>query len=202
MFIVVVCLFLVSQLIRPARTNPLTDQSLSLESQLQIDPKVATILERSCNDCHSNETRWPWYSNVAPVSWWMVGHVNDGRHDLNFSEWGTYDKRKQNRRLDQMCELAKSGAMPLASYTPMHSGSKLSGDDLRMLCVWTNAQANAIAVRTKRGSVGSLTTRCLISLDPTLPRFGSDLIQVSRIIQRDYPNKSIIPQIKSADTTV
>jgi hypothetical protein len=143
-FVVLACLFLLAQLIRPARTNPITDQGLSLESQLHVDPQVSIILDRSCNDCHSNNTRWPWYSNIAPVSWWMVGHVNDGRRDLNFSEWGNYDKRKQSRRLGQMCELAKSGVMPLGSYTPMHSASKLSGDDLRALCVWTNSQANQL----------------------------------------------------------
>jgi len=148
-FVVLACPFLVAQFIRPARTNPITDQSVSLESQLHVEPQVANILDRSCNDCHSNKTRWPWYSNVAPVSWWMVGHVNDGRRDLNFSEWGSYDKRRQSRRLDQMCNLAKSGVMPLGSYTPMHSGSKLSGDDLRALCVWTNSQSNAIADRTE-----------------------------------------------------
>ncbi|HEY6244113.1 MAG TPA: heme-binding domain-containing protein [Pyrinomonadaceae bacterium] len=143
-FVVLVCLFLVAQFIGPARTNPITDQSLSIESQLHVDPQISSILDRSCNDCHSNKTRWPWYSNVAPVSWWVIGHVNDGRRDLNFSEWGNYDKRRQSRRLDQMCSLAKSGAMPLDSYTPMHAGSKLSGDDLRTLCVWTNTQANQL----------------------------------------------------------
>jgi hypothetical protein len=148
-FVVLGSLFLLAQLIRPARTNPVSDQSLSLESQLPVEPQVSKILDRSCNDCHSNKTRWPWYTNVTPVSWWVVGHVDEGRRDLNFSEWGTYDKRKQSRRLDQMCELAKSGAMPLGSYTPMHSGSKLSGDDLRTFCTWTNSQSNAIAVRTE-----------------------------------------------------
>src|SRR5215813_1468322 len=120
--VIAFCALLIMQFVRPARTNPMVDESLSLQSRLPVDPKVASILERSCADCHSNKTRWPWYSNIAPVSWWMVGHVNDGRRDLNFSEWGTYDKRKQSRRLDQMCQLAKSGAMPLGSYTPMHSG--------------------------------------------------------------------------------
>jgi len=144
MFVVLACLFLPAQLIGPAKTNPVRDQGLSLESQLHVDPNVASILDRSCNDCHSNKTRWPWYSSVAPVSWWVIGHVNDGRRDLNFSEWGNYDKRRQSRRLDQMCELAKSGAMPLESYTPMHSGSKLSGDDLRAFCVWTNSEANQL----------------------------------------------------------
>lgn len=140
MLVIAAALFLIAQLIRPAKTNPVTDQSLALESQLQLDPKVGAIIERSCVDCHSNRTRWPWYSNVAPVSWFVIGHVNDGRRDLNFSEWGKYNKRLQGQRLNQMCDLAKRGDMPLSSYTPLHPGSKLTGEDVRVLCDWTQAQ--------------------------------------------------------------
>jgi len=111
-----------------------------IESQVQVDPRVAGILERSCADCHSNNTRWPWYSNVSPVSWFVVGHVNDGRQVLNFSDWGSYDKRRQSARLDQMCDLARAGVMPLGSYTPLHRGSKLTDDDVKVLCDWTKAQ--------------------------------------------------------------
>ena len=134
------CLFVVAQFVGPAKTNPVSDPSVALESKLQVDPKVETILNRSCVDCHSNRTRWPWYTNVAPVSWFVIGHVNDGRRDLNLSEWGNYDKRKQTTRLNQMCELAKTGAMPLSSYTPLHPGSKLSGDDVKALCEWAESQ--------------------------------------------------------------
>jgi hypothetical protein len=134
------CLFVVAQFVGPAKTNPVIDPSLALESKLHVDSQVETILNRSCVDCHSNRTRWPWYTNVAPVSWFVIGHVNDGRRDLNFSEWGNYDKRKQTTRLDQMCQLAKAGAMPLSSYTPLHPGSKLSGDDVKALCEWTESQ--------------------------------------------------------------
>ena len=134
------CLFVVAQFVRPAKTNPVSDPLMALESRLPVDPKVETILVRSCADCHSNHTRWPWYTNVAPVSWFVIGHVNDGRQDLNLSEWGNYDKRKQTTRLNQMCELAKTGAMPLSSYTPLHPGSKLSGDDVKALCEWTGSQ--------------------------------------------------------------
>jgi len=134
------CLFVVAQFVGPAKTNPVSDPSLALEAKLQVDPKVETILNRSCADCHSNRTRWPWYTNVAPVSWFVIGHVNDGRRDLNLSDWGNYDKRKQTTRLNQMCELVKTGVMPLSSYTPLHPGSKLSGDDVKALCEWTGSQ--------------------------------------------------------------
>ena len=139
-FLIGFCLFVVAQFVGPARTNPLTDRSLALESNVQLDTRVASILDRSCSDCHSNRTRWPWYSTVAPVSWFVIGHVNDGRRDLNLSEWGNYDKRQQSQRLDQMCDLAKAGVMPLSSYTPLHPGSKLSPEDVRVLCDWTHTR--------------------------------------------------------------
>ena len=129
--------FVVVQFIRPAKTNPVMDQSLALESHLQVDPKVAAILDRSCADCHSNKTRWPWYSNVAPVSWFVIDHVNEGRGNLNFSEWGTYDADQRRDLLHDICAEVKQGSMPLSSYTPLHPGSALTGDDIRTICEWT-----------------------------------------------------------------
>lgn len=137
-----VCLVVVAQFVRPARTNPVSDSTQSIETQLAVDPKVSAILDRSCADCHSNNTRWPWYTNVSPFSWFVVDHVNEARRNLNFSEWGKYDKRRQARRLQQMCDLAKSGDMPLSTYTPLHPGSKLTADDVKILCDWTSSQGH------------------------------------------------------------
>jgi hypothetical protein len=133
-----VCLFAVAQVVRPAKTNPPVDPSMTLESRVAVDPQAAAILDRSCNDCHSNKTRWPWYSNVAPVSWFVIGHVNDGRSNLNYSEWGKYDAFEQQGLLRQTCLMVKKGAMPISSYTPMHPGSKLTTGDVAVLCQWTD----------------------------------------------------------------
>src|SRR5258708_783882 len=138
--VVLACLFVVAQFSRPARTNPATDQSLALQSHVQVSPQVASILDRSCKDCHSNKTRWPWYSNVAPVSWFVIDHVNDGRRHLNFSEWQRYNPREVDGLLQRICGEVKAGAMPLTSYTPLHPGSKLSPEDVKILCDWTTAE--------------------------------------------------------------
>lgn len=145
LLLIAVGLFVVAQFIRPAKTNPASDPSVALQAHLQVDPKVAAILDRSCADCHSNKTRWPWYSNVAPVSWFVIDHVNHGRSHLNFSEWGRYDKSEQRDLLGQTCILAKGGDMPLSSYTPMHPGSKLSGEDIAALCQWTNRSISRLS---------------------------------------------------------
>jgi len=143
--IVLACLFIAAQFSTPARTNPAMDQSFALQSHVQVTPQVASILDRSCRDCHSNNTRWPWYSHVAPVSWFVIDHVNHGRNHLNFSEWGRYNQREAEGMLSEICREVKSGSMPLSSYTPLHPGSKLSADDVKILCDWTNAERARIA---------------------------------------------------------
>lgn len=138
--IVVACAFVAVQFKRPARTNPPVDESQTIYARTQMTPQVAAILDRSCKDCHSNKTVWPLYTNISPISWFVTDHVDVARKDLNFSEWGTYDQRRQEKRLQQMCDLASDGAMPLSSYTPLHSGSKLSPEDVKTLCAWTEAE--------------------------------------------------------------
>jgi hypothetical protein len=138
--IVLAAAFVIIQFIRPARTNPPVNPAQSIEANLQVSPQVASIFDRSCNDCHSQKTRWPWYSNVAPVSWLVISDVNDARSMMNFSQWGSDDKDKQSRRLRDMCEQVQDGKMPLSIYTPLHPGSKLSADDVKTLCDWANAE--------------------------------------------------------------
>jgi hypothetical protein len=144
----VVCL-VVAQFFGPAKTNPASDATQSIESRLQVTPQVAAILDRSCNDCHSNKTRWPWYSNVAPVSWFVIGHVNEGRENINLSEWGKYTPRDVDSLLRQMCREVKAGVMPLSSYTPLHPGSKLTAEDVKILCDWTDAERARLAAAQK-----------------------------------------------------
>jgi len=140
LLIVVACLFVIAQFKRPARTNPAFDQSMAIESTMQLDPKVAAIFDRSCMDCHSNKTRWPWYTNVAPVSWFIIDHVRFGRNHMNLSEWGTYSPSERKALLDEICKMVSGDFMPLSSYTPLHSGSKLSDADKKLMCEWSNAE--------------------------------------------------------------
>lgn len=136
-----VCLFVLLQLVgQEERTNPAIDESKTLESNSHVTPEVSAIVTRSCNDCHSNKTVWPWYSNVAPVSWTVISHVTNGRRFLNFSEWAKYDERERDHLLAEMCKMSKSGFMPLQSYTRMHRNAKLSEGDVKALCDWTAAE--------------------------------------------------------------
>jgi len=143
--IILFAAFVIIQFDRPARTNPPVEPAKTIEANLQVSPQVAAIFDRSCNDCHSNKTVWPWYTNVAPVSWLLTSHVNDGRHDMNLSEWGSYDKDKQSHRLRDMCEQVQDGNMPLSTYTPLHPKAKLSAEDVKTICDWANAERARIS---------------------------------------------------------
>ena len=137
--------FIGLQFVRPARTNPTVDQAQTIQAHLQMTPEVAAILDRSCQDCHSNGTRWPWYSNVAPASWFLIDHVNNGRSNLNFSEWGKLDKRRADNTLEEICEEVSDKLMPLESYTWIHRSAKLSDADIKTLCDWTETERTRLA---------------------------------------------------------
>ena len=110
---------------------------------------VRDMLQRSCADCHSNVTRWPWYSKLPPASWLMARHVAAGRDKLNFSEW---DERKafSPNRVQELCDAVEAGDMPPASYALVHWSAVLSADDKRAICAWPEALRAAAARRSTK----------------------------------------------------
>jgi len=143
----VALLFVGVQFKRPARTNPPVDEAQTIFAQTQMTAEVSGIFDRSCRDCHSNKTVWPWYTNISPVSWFLANHVEEGRHQLNLSEWGHYNKDRQAKKLQEICDEVTDGAMPLSTYTPLHPGSKLSAEDVKVLCAWTEAERARLNAR-------------------------------------------------------
>jgi len=122
--------FFTIQFIQPLRTNP------PVRSDIQTPDNIKTILRRACYDCHSNETQWPWYSEIAPVAWLVADDVNKGRKHLNFSQWGGYDEFKQGKKLEEIVEEIESGEMPLGNYTLLHPSAKLTKADIRDIKIW------------------------------------------------------------------
>jgi len=110
---------------------------------------ITTILDRACQDCHSNHTRWPWYSQVAPVSWFLVRDVNAGRRELNFSDWGRYTARRQDRKLKEICEQVEKGDMPMFAYTLLHPQAKLTTSERKTMCTWTAAARQNVGASGK-----------------------------------------------------
>lgn len=130
------------QLVRPDRSNPPVNPAHSLLPR--TPPAVRAILDRSCRDCHSNETRWPLYSQVAPMSWMVASHVHEGRDRFNYSEWTAYDSDEQDKLLGSMCSLPRRGRMPLPSYLWIHRGAKLSAGDVAALCDWSEKMRDTL----------------------------------------------------------
>ncbi|MET3537182.1 heme-binding domain-containing protein [Chryseobacterium limigenitum] len=110
----------------------------AIENYYTIPVKVQTILKTSCYDCHSNNTSYPWYSNVQPVKWWLADHVDSGKRHLNFDEFNTYSRDKKLEKLDEIIETIKEGEMPLTSYTAIHQKAKLSMSDQSEIEKWVN----------------------------------------------------------------
>jgi len=133
-----------AQFVGPAKTNPSADPAQSVFARLETPSAVKATLERACNDCHSNNTRWPWYTSVAPVSWWTIDHVNQGRSHLNFSAWGQLRPQDAASLLGEICEEVESAGMPLPSYLRMHSEARLSLEDRKGVCLWAVAQRNKL----------------------------------------------------------
>ena len=137
--------FLLAQIAQPKRTNPPVEQSRTLNAHAQLPPDVQAILERSCYDCHSNQTKWPWYSRVTPANFLLVHDVDHGRDHLNFSEWSTYTEKSRKSKLEEICEEVEQNAMPLKKYLVMHPDAKVSDPDKEKLCAWTKAEQKRMA---------------------------------------------------------
>ena len=132
------------QLVRPARTNPPTNPAATLMAMTHAPASVQSVLERSCRDCHSNDTHWPWYSNVAPVSWLVIDDVNHGRRHFNYSDWTQYDQDKIPQLLKDICEQTRKGEMPLSIYLWMHADARLNDQDVSTLCDWSDSQRRSL----------------------------------------------------------
>ena len=137
--VLIVVLFGLMQLARPERTNPPVNPSLTLAAHVAVPPPVSAILDRSCRDCHSHQTTWPWYSRVAPASWLVVHDVNEGRDHLNFSTWATQGDADRRESLADICKEVRRGDMPVKPYLLLHGEAALTAADVDTLCAWTDA---------------------------------------------------------------
>jgi heme-binding protein len=144
-FVAVATFIVLAQIYRPATTNPPAGENQDIAANLSVEPAIASMLDRSCSDCHSNRTVWPWYSHFAPVSWLVVSDVNRGRQRVNFSEWGSYATDKRGKLLQAICKEVTEGDMPPITYTPMHSSAKLTKADAQEICRWTAATRQTMA---------------------------------------------------------
>jgi hypothetical protein len=134
---VVVAALCLAQLVPVARTNS------PVVADLTAPPEVSAVLREACYDCHSGETRWPWYSRVAPTSWLVAHDVTEGREHLDFSTWGTLPPRQRTKLLGKIAQDVDEGEMPPWAYALVHPDARLGDDARRALIGWARDAARA-----------------------------------------------------------
>ena len=134
--IIIILIIVIIQLKRINKTNPEFDVKQDYITLSNAPRDISILLKISCYDCHSNQTNYPWYINISPVSWFVANHIKDGRQHLNFSEWGTYTLKKRTKKLEECVTELEGVEMPLSSYTLMHTKAKLSAENKVALIKW------------------------------------------------------------------
>jgi len=128
----VIAILILIQFIRPERNLGKAET----ENTIFVNAEVGTILQTSCFDCHSNYTNYPWYTNIQPIGWWLNHHVDEGKEELNFSEYESYSLKRKLHKLEEIKEMVEEGEMPLSSYTLIHGDTKLSPEQKEILYTW------------------------------------------------------------------
>jgi len=132
--IVVIIILIGIQFVPVSKTNP------PVTGEIKAPRNVMQILGNSCYDCHSNEVKWPWYSNVAPMSWLVAYDVKEAREHINFSEWQSYSGEDKSENIEEMWEEVEEGNMPLWYYLPLHPEAKLSDKDKETIKNWVQSK--------------------------------------------------------------
>ncbi|GAA4459408.1 heme-binding domain-containing protein [Nemorincola caseinilytica] len=136
----------VLQVWRPEKNVSAQTPPSDIVTAYAVPANVADVLHRACYDCHSNNTHYPWYSNVQPVGIWLADHIEEGKDELNFSEFGNYKTRRKLKKLKEIVEEVEEGAMPLSSYTWIHKEAVLSPADKQLVIEWAKGLAQKISL--------------------------------------------------------
>ncbi len=147
LFYLLLLAFVIIQFFRPAKNKSEGTSKNDISTLYAVPQNVQDILKMSCNDCHSNNTVYPWYAEIQPVAWWLNSHIEDGKKDLNFSEFATYRIRRQYKKLEEINELVKENEMPLDSYLWIHKDAKLSDQQKLTIANWAEAVRDSIRAK-------------------------------------------------------
>ncbi len=144
--IVLAAILIVIQFVRPEKNNNTTASADDINARYTVPDDVQQILKKACYDCHSNTTQYPWYSNIQPVAWWLKDHIDEGKEELNFSEFGKRPLANQAKKLKKLAKELEEGEMPLDSYTWMHKEAILTESEKNTLINWARNLSEQVAV--------------------------------------------------------
>ncbi len=134
-------LFIAAQFVQPPHNNGVATGPEDITQVVMVPPDVMGLLIRSCYDCHSDYTKYPWYDYIFPVNWWITNHINDGKHELNFTHFAKYSAKKQSKKLEESAEQVEKHEMPLKSYLITHTEAKLTDAERQILIQWAKSAA-------------------------------------------------------------
>ena len=143
--IVLLSILVAIQFVQPARNQSVQASTSGIATIINVPENVQAILQRSCYDCHSNNTRYPWYAAIQPGSWWMASHIDEGKGELNFDDFASYSKRRQLSKLKAMQGAIEDESMPLPSYTLIHRDAILSQKNKKLLKDWIDVSRDKIS---------------------------------------------------------
>ncbi|WP_338874471.1 heme-binding domain-containing protein [Spirosoma sp. SC4-14] len=132
------------QFIRPEKNQSSGPSPNDIATKYTVPTDVQHVLSRSCYDCHSNNTTYPWYDNIQPIAWWLAHHIEEGKDELNFSEFATYSPKRARHKLEEVGEAVTDGWMPLESYLWIHHDAKLSPENAKLIANWASQLRNQI----------------------------------------------------------
>jgi hypothetical protein len=144
--IVLLAVFIIIQFFHPKKNIAASNAVFAndISNIYTVPQNIRQILETSCNDCHSNNTKYPWYSNVQPIAWWLDDHIKEGKRELNFSEFATFPIRRKFKKMEEIIEQVREDEMPLFSYTMIHRDASLSNEQKVQLTSWATAIRDTI----------------------------------------------------------
>jgi cytochrome c551/c552 len=146
-FLALLIVFIAIQFIQPARNINGQVLPADITKTVNVPDNVLITFQKACYDCHSDNTRYPWYMNLQPMGWIMAYHIKNGKGNLNFSEFGTYSKRKQANKLRAITTSIKEGSMPISSYTLMHADAKLSKENKELIIDWVTRTKDSLSAK-------------------------------------------------------
>ena len=142
--LVVLILLIGIQLIQPARNSSGQVPATDISKTVFIPGNVKSLLQTACNDCHSNNTNYPWYTNIQPMGWLLANHIKEGKAELNFNDFGSYSQRRQLSKLKSIASQVKDDEMPLASYTMLHKNARLTKEQKLLIIDWAQKAKDSL----------------------------------------------------------
>lgn len=136
--IALIAVFIIIQFIKPDKNQSVADTPNDIFAHYQAPDSTRQLIRTACYNCHSNNTVYPWYSEVQPVAWWLSNHIKDAKAELNFSEFASYLPKKADHKLEEVVEMVKEGDMPLKSYSLVHKDSRLTDAQRVEITTWAD----------------------------------------------------------------